>query len=737
MTTHGLMAITLALEGILYLLIGGFVLKRRGLQEQIVRWLVLYTIVSCLWELGQAFGRLGWFAFATDDLLARVSVYGVLPLSWLFLQLTRSFLRLERIGWGWWALGVMWVTMLIVLDANLPALPEVFLSVDGWLLGRQELILGVLISGWLVFMGGAALLTARVYRQTQQPLHRNRITYWPPALGLIAAGDGLLLAGQEILGGGLPLLGTLIAAYVVLTHRLPDVRQAARRTVSYLVITLLAVVFYTLGLVAMQYIFQAVPGYSPLLAGAAMALILAVLFQPLLGQVQRLVNRLISGVGYDPSHTLREYSMSIANILDLELLANVMVNLISEAIGIRHGRLFLVDHEEGEDGNGSFHLRDVGGMGDKESGLGVLATDSPIVERLRQERHPLTQYDLDLLPQFQDTYSQERAWLSSLDVDVYVPIHAKGEWIGLLALGPKVSGDRYFDQDLVLLGTLGDQTAVALDNARLVEDLISANDDLGQAYAALEQANRRLQELDKLKSAFIGVITHELRTPIANIAFSFEVLERHGQKHLPPESHEQLEQLADGIKSARTMVDNLVTFATFLSKQGDLRPARLNFGQVIQDSLLPLEPLAESKGLALHKEIPEDLPVLSGDRERLEDAIYHLVHNAIKFTAAGGEVWVRCQATHDAVRFEVQDTGVGVPADKLARLWEGFTQMTDPLRRGVEGLGLGLALVKYIVSAHGGEVWAQSQEGVGSTFGFQIPLASPEGLASPALGGYN
>jgi signal transduction histidine kinase len=98
------------------------------------------------------------------------------------------------------------------------------------------------------------------------------------------------------------------------------------------------------------------------------------------------------------------------------------------------------------------------------------------------------------------------------------------------------------------------------------------------------------------------------------------------------------------------------------------------------------------------------------------------VQNAIKFTEPGGEVRVGCQTTDHSIRFEIQDTGVGVPADKLPALWDGFTQMADPVRRGVEGLGLGLALVKYVVNAHGGDVFADSEEDVGSTFGFEIPL---------------
>jgi len=190
---------------------------------------------------------------------------------------------------------------------------------------------------------------------------------------------------------------------------------------------------------------------------------------------------------------------------------------------------------------------------------------------------------------------------------------------------------------------------------------------------------------------------------------------------------EQVNDLAAGVKTAQTMVDNLVTFSTFLSKQGELHPTQLDICQVVQDSLLPLTSLAESKGITLHTDMPEEAIELCGDKDRLGDAVHHLVHNAIKFTETGGEGWVRCQNTDRAVRFEVQDTGVGVPADKLPTLWEDFTQMADPLRRGVEGLGLGLALVKYVVNAHDGDVFAQGEEGVGSTFGFEIPLRHSDG----------
>jgi len=132
--------------------------------------------------------------------------------------------------------------------------------------------------------------------------------------------------------------------------------------------------------------------------------------------------------------------------------------------------------------------------------------------------------------------------------------------------------------------------------------------------------------------------------------------------------------------------------------------------------------MADEKRLELKVDLLGELLSLSADRKLLANAVNQLVHNAIKFTKPGGKVWISCWTTAEAIYFDVKDTGVGIPADKLTSMWNEFSQMADPLKRGAEGLGLGLALVKYIIAAHGGEIWAESKEGEGSAFGFQVPL---------------
>jgi signal transduction histidine kinase len=184
------------------------------------------------------------------------------------------------------------------------------------------------------------------------------------------------------------------------------------------------------------------------------------------------------------------------------------------------------------------------------------------------------------------------------------------------------------------------------------------------------------------------------------------------------------------LATARRMVDNLVTFASFLNKQVALHLETIDFKLLVLETLAPLKLVADEKRLNLQINAVGEQSTCRGDVGLLKDAIHHLVHNAIKYTPEGGSIWVSSWATADMVCFDVKDNGVGIPPEKLKVLWDGFTQATDPLRRGLEGLGLGLALVRFIVAAHGGKVWVESPAGNGSTFGFQVPIAGPPVLMS-------
>lgn len=728
--------IFLFLVSILYLPVAGVILVRRDLRERAVGWLVLYVLGSSLWVLGQAFSRLGWFSLDGDALM-HAPLYGALLLSLLFLFLNRTFLRLEGPGWGWWVLGVAGIVVGIVANENLLSLPEVLWAGDGWQFQRQDLNLGVLILGWAILMGGATLLTIRAYRQAYQPLHRNRIIYWPLALGPTAVGFLLLFLGYPEFGSFFHSLGVLGAAYVVLTFRLPDVRWMARRLTSYLIVSALTILIYTAGFLLVQYAFQSVPAYSSLLAGMTMALVLVVFLQPLLGRLQRIADHLVSGIGYDPSHTLREYSMSISNILDLERLATVVTDLINEAIGVQRGMLFVVHYgepiEAGEPGH--FRLQGVAGAGE-EAPTGMLSAKGQLANHLLRDRRTLTQYDIDLLPRFRDLPLAEREWLVGLDMDVYVPIHTKGEWIGLLALGPKVSGDRYFDDDLTLLSTLADQTAVALENARLFNDLERLNREL-------TIANYKLSRLDQAKTNFIDIASHELRTPLTQVSGYNEVMsEMIEEGSLTPDNWmPMMQDIKQAVGRLKEVVDVMIDVSQLDAEALDLSTISTSLGSIVQNAVASWSKALRERQLTLTIEGLEDVPDIVADGERLKQVFSQLIQNAIKNTPDGGQIQITSHLLgaedplqDQAIEITVSDTGIGIPTSDLEFIFEKFYRVGDVMAHSTgetkfkgAGPGLGLTIARGIVEAHGGRIWAESPgydevNCPGSTFHVVLPV---------------
>jgi signal transduction histidine kinase len=263
----------------------------------------------------------------------------------------------------------------------------------------------------------------------------------------------------------------------------------------------------------------------------------------------------------------------------------------------------------------------------------------------------------------------------------------------------------------VILGRLGAVVSGKVRQAR------------GDLYAELLRKHQETAALADFQRAVLrGLVAHELRTPIANLALTLEYAQRVGPAALPPE---QLQQTFGDLRRntglIRQRVDSLMDYIALASEQSEMFPQPMDFAALARQAARGLEAQAAEAGVTLEQKlVAESLP-LQGDR-RLADAMSHLLDNAIKFNRPGGRAVVMVWQEGNTARYEVVDTGVGIPADRLEHLWEPFTQMADVLRRGLEGLGLGLALTRYIARAHGGDTWAESEEGRGSKFGFWVPV---------------
>ena len=734
---------------VLYLPLLFTLIQRHEEHEAATMFLGGYVLIAAFLDVAEGMWRGGRLQLASPRVANDFQIYGALILAFFLTLTVLSFLR--RSLSTWLVIGGLWVLGFVLIVTNTLAFPEVI-----WTNGRYSLTLERLapawaMLGWLIFMLGSVINIRSAYARSRQPLLRNRLNYWTPVFLLIALNDVLILGGISPPGNPIRLAAIALGTFIVVMHDPPDLVEVSRRVVTYIITTVVIIAFYVAGFTASQTVFKALPNYSPLLVGAVIALLLSFIFTPLLALVRRWVNRWLNIQEFHPSRTLHAYSEQISNILDMQRLANVAVGLIIEAMDISRGFLFLVDSELTSDAQKAYRLRAVRNQGERQIKVITLTSEHPVAKRLVQEQRPLLQYDLDLLPAYRAVSSSEREWFNHLEAEVYLPIFSKREWIGLLALGAKISGKRYSEEDLVTLAALANQTAVALENARLVENLVQLNTELRQAYRALDRANRDLERLDQTKSDFISIASHELRTPLTAIIGYTEMLtEDHS---LPPQVHSLLQNISKGTRRLHEIMDSMFDIAQIDTRTLQVNLTSVDTANLIREVSDSLEKSFIERKQTLTINIPA-LPLAKADPNLLKKLFQHLLTNAIKFTPNDGRINVaaRILPTHSAelphggVEIIVSDTGVGVDPASQDIIFSKFYQPGDLSKHSTSktrfkgsGAGLGLALSKGIVEAHGGRIWVESKgydevNFPGSNFHVVLPLSNSAKNGAASLG---
>ncbi len=233
----------------------------------------------------------------------------------------------------------------------------------------------------------------------------------------------------------------------------------------------------------------------------------------------------------------------------------------------------------------------------------------------------------------------------------------------------------------------------------------------------------RLRRLETIRQDFISNISHELRTPLASLKALTETLNDTALED-PPAARHFLQQMDTEIDALTQLVEELLELSRIKSGRVPLKLEPVSPYTLIEQAVERLKMQAERAQVKIFVECPPDLPPFSADPSRLGQVIVNLLHNAIKFTPAMGEVRLSAQLSKTSILISVQDNGQGIASADLPRIFERFYK-TDRARSG-GGTGLGLAISRRLVEAHGGTIWAESLEGKGSTFFFSIPLAGKE-----------
>jgi signal transduction histidine kinase len=271
-----------------------------------------------------------------------------------------------------------------------------------------------------------------------------------------------------------------------------------------------------------------------------------------------------------------------------------------------------------------------------------------------------------------------------------VPMVVRGNVIGVLEAVNKLEGAKFSDEDIEMLTVLGDQAAVAVQNALLFQ-----------------------------QSDLVAEIVHEIRTPLVSIMGYADLMQRSGA------TLSQCQQFAGVIQGEADRLNALASSYLDLAKLESGRAAldqeAVDLNTVTRMALGVLAPQADAKQIGLTVAIPGNLPPVTGDAQRLHQVVLNLVGNAIKYCSPGDNVTITATSAEDVISVGVSDTGPGIPADALPHLFERFYRVPGSESKA-GGTGLGLTISKQIVEAHGGHIDVSSQEGHGTTFTFTLPV---------------
>lgn len=391
-------------------------------------------------------------------------------------------------------------------------------------------------------------------------------------------------------------------------------------------------------------------------------------------------------------------SQILNSTLSVEPLLQIIIQAATELINTEACSIMLIDKYTGElrfaeaTGGATEALKKISVPLDNSIGGWVVRMDRPLLIRDAQN-DPRWHRGVDETTNF-ETHSI-----------LGVPLKVRDKVIGVLEVVNKKTEDGFSQDDIQIATTLSAQASIAIENARLLDEL--------------QQAYRDLSRLDQIKGDFVSIASHELRTPLAVILGYATFL----RDNVTGQASEQLEIVLNSAIRLRALIDDMVNLRHIQTNAVQLEYDLFSLRQLVVDVTQEFSQLVIGKRQTLTtKFIPNDNPLnLDGDRQKIYLVLANLISNAIKFTPEGGRIHLNIELKGMRYWINVIDTGIGIAKPEYDRIFDQFYQVEPALTRKYQGMGLGLSIAKGMVEVHKGRIWVESIVGKGSNFTVILP----------------
>ncbi len=676
-------------------------------------------------------GELGWLEGLDPELRYHLPWISVILMSAVFYALTISVFSKRRLRWSWIILCLALIGAAVFLDTSdiLREFSKVSVSTI------------LLLAGWGGYQAALVIYLLRAYRQTERQTIRLRCLFWTASLIFFIGSSIMILMGKFLGGVFLLTLASLIINYLVITYRLPDLRVVIMQVVSHGLTGITTVLVFAVVFLLLERGFRNMIWYRSVYNGAFNLLLGLVLYNPFNYLVKSILEKLIIRES-DRTLEIRNYSKALSSILDIDLLSKVTIEMICETLDIREGVLYLVDPLESEQGAGNFRLRSVEISENSYPDLDFLPVNNPITRVLVEDKRPLTQSELEYIPRFQTIPENILVWINSLEVEALVPIHTDDEWIGLFALSQKKNGASFTDKELEFLGTIGDQTSVALQNARLVESLTNIDNQLRRVKASKNTALDKIERIKKSASDIISIKAHELRSALTVMSGYGQLMANTEELMENSEYAELIRGLLAGLDKLEAVIDSMMYSANVKPSSLDIGTRPISLYSIVDGICRDLQENVQARKITLSHDGLAEIPPVYGDAAALRKVFRILILYAMTHTPSGGKI--RITGRHIPPRSEVLkwegaevvvcDTGIGINPDDQGAFFQEQS-LGDELERYLseehpeaEGVPADqLAIVRGVIEAHNGRVWVErtakdTEHLPGSEFHVVLPL---------------
>lgn len=396
-----------------------------------------------------------------------------------------------------------------------------------------------------------------------------------------------------------------------------------------------------------------------------------------------------------------EVSQKITATLRLKEVLDRIIKLAIETVEADSGSLMLLDEKTNR-----LKIKSAVGLSKKLMKSVSLEVGERIAGWVARHKKPLLLLDgLTQYPEFSHLKSRR-----NIASSISLPLRMGHQLLGILNINRTVKSRRppFTNGTLELLQTLANQATIAINNARLHEQV--------------RQQNLKLQRINRTKTELMTHVTHELRTPLTAIRGHTSNILAGMLGKLTPAQQERLQKIEKLCSRQSGLVNQLLDISQFASGSLMLKRESVSLKSLLEETRLSLGPLPEEKHLTIEDKLPDNLPTLWAESKRLERVFTNLLSNAVKYTPAEGKITISAHRKSNYIQVDISDTGIGIPKNSLPYIFDEFYQADTKINCEVPGNGLGLALVKYIIEAHKGKIWVKSTPDKGSTFSFRLPI---------------